>query len=69
MIPSPCVRICLVDHSVSPARCSGCGRTLEQIGRWGYATDAEKQAILDDTQPYLQSLFDEPEPADRRSDP
>lgn len=61
MVETPCVRVCLMDHAVKPARCSGCGRTLQQIGRWAVAGDDEKRAILEDAQPYMESLFNEPE--------
>ncbi len=27
-------------------RCRGCYRTLEEIGRWGAMTDAEREAIM-----------------------
>jgi uncharacterized protein len=42
-LASPCVRnCCLDDYNV----CMGCGRTLEEIVRWGTAADADKTAIL-----------------------
>ena len=27
-------------------RCRGCYRTLEEIGRWGAMTDAERDAVM-----------------------
>ena len=44
-IPSPCRNICALD----PARrfCTGCLRTLPEIGNWSRMTDAERQAVLD----------------------
>ncbi len=44
--PSPCVRICTLDATRS--LCLGCGRTLQEIGRWSSLPNATKQAILDD---------------------
>lgn len=43
-LASPCVRnCCLDDHNV----CMGCGRALEDIVRWGGASDDEKREILE----------------------
>ena len=43
-IPSPCVSVC----SVNPATglCLGCLRTIEEIGKWGRASNEERYAIL-----------------------
>jgi predicted Fe-S protein YdhL (DUF1289 family) len=42
---SPCLGICLMD----PGRriCRGCLRTIEEIGGWYTASNAEKRAILE----------------------
>jgi len=40
---SPCVRNCCLDKLDI---CIGCGRTVEEIIRWGDAGDKEKMAIL-----------------------
>ncbi|ELH0845081.1 TPA: DUF1289 domain-containing protein [Vibrio cholerae] len=40
---SPCVRHCCLDDKDI---CIGCGRTLDEICRWGSATNSEKQDIL-----------------------
>jgi len=40
---SPCVRNCCLDKQDV---CIGCGRTVEEIIRWGDADDKEKQQIL-----------------------
>jgi hypothetical protein len=42
-LASPCVRNCCLDDD---ATCMGCGRSLEEIVRWGTASDADKAAIL-----------------------
>ncbi|HEY5899484.1 MAG TPA: DUF1289 domain-containing protein [Burkholderiales bacterium] len=41
---SPCVKVCQMD----PVRglCLGCARTLDEIARWGYFTDQEREAIM-----------------------
>lgn len=42
-ISSPCVRNCCLDKQDV---CVGCGRTVEEIIRWGDADDKEKFEIL-----------------------
>jgi predicted Fe-S protein YdhL (DUF1289 family) len=41
---SPCVKICLYD----PKRqlCSGCGRTLQEIGDWTALSDDAQRRIM-----------------------
>jgi predicted Fe-S protein YdhL (DUF1289 family) len=43
-IASPCNRICVV-HPTS-RMCIGCGRSLDEIGRWIAFTEAEREAIM-----------------------
>ena len=42
-IESPCVRNCCLDKKDV---CLGCGRTVDEITRWGDAEDVEKKGIL-----------------------
>ncbi len=42
-VPSPCISVCEMDEAHS--RCKGCFRTLEEIGVWSRASDAEKLLI------------------------
>jgi predicted Fe-S protein YdhL (DUF1289 family) len=44
MIESPCVKICVMD-AVS-GLCTGCGRTLDEIARWGGMSDAERARVM-----------------------
>jgi uncharacterized protein len=44
-IGSPCVGICELDRTGQI--CLGCGRTLDEIGRWANASETEKLAILE----------------------
>lgn len=44
-ILSPCVRACSLD--LETRICSGCGRTLQEIGGWSRMTDAERQRVMD----------------------
>jgi predicted Fe-S protein YdhL (DUF1289 family) len=39
MTSSPCTKVCKIKEGV----CTGCHRTLEQIGAWGSMTDKERQ--------------------------
>lgn len=41
---SPCLGICLMDPATR--MCRGCLRTVEEIGAWYNAGDAEKRVIL-----------------------
>ena len=44
MIESPCTKICTMD--AASGLCVGCGRTLDEIARWGSMADAERAAIM-----------------------
>ena len=44
MIESPCLKICAMD-AVS-GLCTGCGRTLDEIARWGGMSDAERARVM-----------------------
>ena len=41
---SPCIKVCQMD----PVRgvCIGCCRTLDEIGRWGGMSEAERRAVM-----------------------
>jgi predicted Fe-S protein YdhL (DUF1289 family) len=41
---SPCIRICTLD---GVGRCTGCGRTLEEISRWATMSVAEQWSVVD----------------------
>lgn len=43
-IPSPCTKVCTID--ARGVTCLGCGRTLDEIGRWGMMADHERLAIM-----------------------
>jgi predicted Fe-S protein YdhL (DUF1289 family) len=42
MTSSPCTKVCKIKEGV----CTGCHRTLEQIGAWGSMTDKERQEAM-----------------------
>ncbi len=43
-ISTPCIKVCAV--SGQTGTCIGCGRTLQEIARWGAMEEAERQAIM-----------------------
>lgn len=57
-IVSPCRNICRV--SPGGALCEGCGRTLEEIGCWAGASDAEKRRIVAAARERLRKLASAP---------
>ena len=52
MIASPCIKVCVMD----PARriCAGCGRTLDEIARWGSMSDVERTRIMQELRARLE---------------
>ena len=42
-VASPCTRVCRVDGA--SGTCVGCGRTLDEIARWGSMGDAERRLV------------------------
>lgn len=43
-VASPCVNVCRM-HAPT-GLCVGCARTLDEIARWGQASEAERRRIL-----------------------
>jgi len=43
-ISTPCIKVCVVDPL--SALCIGCGRTVEEIARWGAMSEAERLAVM-----------------------
>lgn len=41
---TPCVNICYIDPKTQ--LCEGCGRSLEQIGRWREMSAQERREIM-----------------------
>jgi predicted Fe-S protein YdhL (DUF1289 family) len=40
MISSPCIKICLFDPQAQ--LCTGCGRSLDEIARWGGMSETQR---------------------------
>ena len=45
-VETPCIGVCVMDwdHDI----CSGCGRTLEEIGDWALMSPAERREVMGD---------------------
>ncbi|HYD86093.1 MAG TPA: DUF1289 domain-containing protein [Vitreimonas sp.] len=43
-ISTPCIKVCAV--SGETGLCIGCGRTLNEIARWGALSEDERRAIM-----------------------
>ncbi|WP_137861399.1 MULTISPECIES: DUF1289 domain-containing protein [unclassified Sphingomonas] len=43
IVESPCVSICVMDAATG--WCIGCGRTLDEIARWGITDQADRDAV------------------------
>ena len=44
MIESPCINICTLD--ARSGLCLGCGRTIDEIARWGAMSAIERARIM-----------------------
>jgi predicted Fe-S protein YdhL (DUF1289 family) len=44
MTSTPCIKICTMDPRAGI--CAGCGRTLEEIARWGGMTESDRLRIM-----------------------
>ncbi|WP_424940267.1 DUF1289 domain-containing protein [Aliiroseovarius sp. S253] len=53
-IASPCVKICVVHPEARI--CTGCYRSIEEIGGWSGMTDAERAQIMDELPARKSSL-------------
>jgi predicted Fe-S protein YdhL (DUF1289 family) len=51
---SPCIKICTYDQA--SGLCSGCGRTLAEIGNWFSMTDDERSAVMEQLPQRLRAL-------------
>jgi len=43
-IETPCIKVCVMD--AASGLCAGCGRTLDEIARWGGMNEAERREIM-----------------------
>ncbi len=54
-ISTPCVKVCLIDEDTG--LCEGCGRTREEIARWGRYDEAERLRIMSELEPRMRRAF------------
>lgn len=43
-VASPCIKLCILDAETRI--CTGCHRTLAEIGGWSSMTDTQRRAVL-----------------------
>jgi len=60
-IKTPCEQICIVD--TPSGLCRGCGRSLDEIGRWTAYSDGERSRIMDELPQRLEAMNARPAPA------
>jgi len=48
---SPCIKVCAMD--AARGLCVGCGRTLDEIGRWARMSETERQRVMAELQTRL----------------
>lgn len=44
MASTPCIKVCAMD--AASGLCTGCGRTLAEIARWGTMSEDERLSIM-----------------------
>lgn len=52
---SPCVQLCALDAATG--LCEGCGRTRDEIGRWGGLSEMQRLAIMAGLQERLRRAY------------
>jgi predicted Fe-S protein YdhL (DUF1289 family) len=55
-VPSPCINVCRMNAQTG--LCEGCFRTLDEIARWGTASNAYKRSVWGEIKRRQESLFD-----------
>ena len=53
-VKTPCISICAMDEE--SGLCTGCARTLTEIGGWGGMSDTERDTVLRDLPARLDGL-------------
>ena len=54
-ISTPCLRVCILDPDTE--LCEGCGRTRDEIARWGRLSEEERLAIMAGLDARLRNAF------------
>ncbi|MGE5649503.1 DUF1289 domain-containing protein [Noviherbaspirillum sp. UKPF54] len=53
--PSPCINVCRMNAQTG--LCEGCFRTIDEIARWGTASNEFKRAVWDEIKRRQEQLF------------
>ncbi len=54
-ISTPCIKVCLIDRDTG--LCEGCGRTAEEVVRWGRMSEAERLAVMAELDARMRRAF------------
>ena len=54
-LSSPCLRVCRIDPEKE--LCEGCGRTRDEVVRWGRMTEDERLAIMAGLEERMRRTF------------
>jgi len=54
MVSTPCIKICTMHPRAG--LCAGCGRSLEEIARWGGMAESERLRIMAQLPARLEKL-------------
>lgn len=54
IVESPCINICVMDEATG--WCIGCGRTLDEIARWGSTNQADRDAVMAELPARMEKL-------------
>jgi len=53
-VSSPCINVCAMDAATG--LCTGCARTLDEIGRWSRLAESERRAVMETLAARLDAL-------------
>ncbi len=54
-VSTPCVKVCLLDPETG--LCEGCGRTREEVARWGSLSEEERLDIMARLEERMRAAF------------
>jgi uncharacterized protein len=54
-VSTPCVKVCLLDPETG--LCEGCGRTREEVARWGSLSEEERLDIMARLEERMRATF------------
>jgi uncharacterized protein len=54
VIETPCIKVCTLDPA--SGLCTGCGRSLDEIARWGSMSEEERRKIMDGLKERMETI-------------